>query len=417
MNNNPPRALPPRLDRRRRRLVILAGPHKSASTWVQHFFFQHASPETSTALRGPRNMRKPAFQNWTWPQVNNGKGFAALVIEDESSQSSLILQSIREAWNANTSSSSRPTTTNNIVLGSEELDRFGTTPSTHRNGIRAIFQIINATTTTTDQDLSSSPPSTQIVVNYRRPRRDQWISIWKEVTAGGHNSTKSYQDFMCSPENYIDKWELLDCVANPFGLVQALLQQQQPHWKVDLMDVQGISGAGKDIAHATACHVLGDIPCGENGQVQGVGDVNKDMRNQRSGDPNLTPQQLDDMERLLQQRDCAYREQFLQYQELGVLGIHFGDTIWDGCDPNKQSNRDLFVNTTLLFELLQRQVGCGKNSTGPTIGDLKKESLSKADLHFFLSGPLAFVVMFFFALYFCKGTHRRMQGRKENKLT
>ena len=183
------------------------------------------------------------------------------------------------------------------------------------------------------------------------------------------------------------------------------------------MDVQGISGAGKDIAHATACHVLGDIPCGENGQVQGVGDVNKDMRNQRSGDPNLTPQQLDDMERLLQQRDCAYREQFLQYQELGVLGIHFGDTIWDGCDPNKQSNRDLFVNTTLLFELLQRQVGCGKNSTGPTIGDLKKESLSKADLHFFLSGPLAFVVMFFFALYFCKGTHRRMQGRKENKLT
>ena len=153
-------------------------------------------------------MRKPAFQNWTWPQVNNGKGFAALVIEDESSQSSLILQSIREAWNANTSSSSRPTTTNNIVLGSEELDRFGTTPSTHRNGIRAIFQIINATTTTTDQDLSSSPPSTQIVVNYRRPRRDQWISIWKEVTAGGHNSTKSYQDFMCSPENYIDKWEL-----------------------------------------------------------------------------------------------------------------------------------------------------------------------------------------------------------------
>ena len=351
--------------------MVLAGPHKAASTWVQRFFFLHASSHP------PRSRRLPAFQNWTWPH-HSPKGFAKLVTGDESSQA-LILQGIREAWNANTSSSSLPTTTNNFVLGSEEFDRVGTTPSTHRDGIRAIFQIINATTTTTtDLDLPSSP-NTQIVVNYRRPRRDHWLSIWKEV-AQNSASNPSYQDFMCSPIDHISLWEILDCVANPFGLVQSLLQQQQPHgvggggllWKVDLMDMQGISRAGKDIAHATACHILGGIPC-ENGRVQGVGDADANVfRNQRSGDPDLTPQQLDDMEWLLRQRDCTYREQFLQCQELGVLSIHFGDTIWDGCDPNNQSNRDFFVNTTLLFELFQRQVGCGNLRMGPTIGELRQ---------------------------------------------
>ena len=400
--NNPPPPPPPSMHRRRRprqRLVVLAGPHKSASSSVQAFFLQHAS--SSSPPSSSNQNRLPAFQNWTWPyqprrrKYQPRKGYAPLVCEDEGFQQ-LILQSIRETWNANTS-----TTTNNLVLGTEELDRFGTTPWSHLDGIRAIWQLRNATTTTpaptrttienenekNDDDDDFSSPNMQIVVNYRRPRSDQWISIWKQLT---RKNQKSYRDYMCPSEQYLRNWEYLDCVANPLGFVDALLQQQQKAaaaaggggrlWTVDLMDMQGISEAGKDISHTIACHVLGDIPC-VDGWVQGVGGGARLVHNQRSGDSKLSPQQWNDLEWILRQRDCTYQQKLLRYQELGVLKIHFGNTIWDGCDPNinhnhsnnSSNNKGLFLDTTFLLELLQQQLGCGKNSTDLSIAEYREQ--------------------------------------------
>jgi hypothetical protein len=98
---------------------------------------------------------------------------------------------------------------------------FGAAPWLHRNGIDdAIQGVYNIT----------QPREFQVVVNYRRPRRDQWISIWKQLT---RSEPKPYSEFICNEnvEEQLRIWKCLDCVANPLGLVQALLQQQ---WGVRL---------------------------------------------------------------------------------------------------------------------------------------------------------------------------------------
>lgn len=103
----------------------------------------------------------------------------------------------------------------NLVLGSEELDRFGKAPWSGRNGIQVIQNLAKLL----------NHPAMEVVVNYRTPRQEQWFSIWKPLSTldaeieGKPDST--YSEWICT--DYDKVWEYLDCVANPLGLVQALL--------------------------------------------------------------------------------------------------------------------------------------------------------------------------------------------------
>ena len=112
----------------RKRLVVLAGPHKSASTSTQSFFLNLASDS-------PSAYKKKAFENWTWPwfdiqnlgkKVPSDKVLSMLVTKrhDEPLKSE-ILKVLSDLWKNNS----------NLVLGTEEFDRFGATPLTKRDGI------------------------------------------------------------------------------------------------------------------------------------------------------------------------------------------------------------------------------------------------------------------------------------------
>jgi hypothetical protein len=353
-------------DDQHRRLVLFAGPHKSASSSVQEFFMKYASSIEE------HQHRHPALVNWTWPynprrrSYQPRKGFAPLVTEGPGFVQ-LLYDTLLDVWGHDdddnrTSSSSYHN--QNLILGTEELDRFGSTPWSHRNGIQAIRGIQNLT----------QASNLQVVVNYRRPRQEQWISIWKQLTRT-KETNNTYADYLCTndPIQKSKLWEYLDCVANPLGLVQALLQQQpqQPpqnnnhnnnHWKVDLMDMQGIATQGLDVAHIIACQVL-QVPCTSEHWLEGI--ERPILRNKKIGDPGLSLEQLDDLEWILRQRDCGYRS-YLQHHP--NLQVHYGDTLWEGCDDDDEIissssfSSSLFVNTTFLLELLQSQVGCGSGS-------------------------------------------------------
>lgn len=328
-------------DAKKNRLVIHAGPHKSASSSTQEFFVRHASDPPNKPKR-----HHPSLSEWTWP-TRKGKAFAPLVIQANSTELEQgIHDSILEAY--------RNSTTHNIILGSEEFDRFGTTLWSHRDGISAIQKLIDLL----------NPDSVDIVVNYRRPRSEQWISIWKQLIKRKRVNLK-YAEYLCRADYQEMLWEYLDCVSNPIGLVNALLEKFAKRARIHILDMKGIEDADRDVPHVLACSILG-ADCTEDDSVRGIG--LSPRLNQKSGDPELTDQQLQDMDWLFLQRDCTYS---IPVQHHESLKIHYEKDMFTQCPDTVNLQ---FRNTTFLLELLQSQVGCGSIPFDEKLKELGLES-------------------------------------------
>lgn len=396
------------LHERPRRLVVFAGPHKSASSSVQEFFHRHASNGDDGRRRWSR---APALDGWTWPSnpkrggmYQPRKAFAVLVNERTRRPDlcRLVHGSVLQALRA------EPST--NLILGTEEFDRFGAAPWSHRDGIGAIRDLVGAVEgqvrevrAASAADAGAAPPpqplSVEVVVNYRRPRRDQWVSIWRQLS---RKDRKAYAQFMCpdrpsgrdnngtttTTEAHWRLWEYLDAVANPLGLVGAMFDELGVGSdggvlsKVHLMDMRGIADAALDISHVIGCRVLGAKPCPNGwlslrqdegggtasaggGAAAATGNTTTALReNEKTGDPELAADQLEDMETLLRLRDCSYQGRMESLQRDGSLQIHLGESIWEDCPklttgPGGSVAPWNVTSTDDILELLQDQLGCG----------------------------------------------------------
>ena len=155
-----------------RRLIIFAGPHKSASSSVQEFFHLYASNHDI-------NRRLPAFDGWTWPwnpkrggKYQSRKAFAVLVNERQTRPElcQKVYGSILRALKEDPSTS--------LIVGTEEFDRFGTTPWSHRDGIAAIRDLMALVQRQVREVEADGTKSTsllcqldvEIVVNYGQER-------------------------------------------------------------------------------------------------------------------------------------------------------------------------------------------------------------------------------------------------------
>ena len=318
-----------------KRLVIFAGPHKSASSSIQEFLVRYMSVNTRPKYRA-------VSQGWKWPKIHSKsvkrvperKVFAKLVSSNDTQLQEDIFKGILDAW--------QQTQTQNIVLASEEFDRFGTTPWSHRDGIKALGNIVDRV----------KPPRLDLVVNYRTPRHEHWISVWKQLTAlANRKNPKServdYKYFICQDER---AWEYLDCVANPLGLVKAL---RSNGWNSTLVDMGGVLDQGLDIAHASACYVL-QLDC-TDGWVNGINRTLV-LLNTKNRELDITGHQMQEMEWLFRKRDCAYASQLENDDGVRILFRH---TLWKDCDFEKDAElHEKLRNTTFLLGMLQAQVGC-----------------------------------------------------------
>lgn len=326
-------------------MVVFAGPHKSASSSVQELFVEYANNEEP---------KHPSLQNWTWPLIKSDlyflprKGFAPLVTAGLEHHPP-IWERLLQIWNEK-SETTGEWVHPNLIWGTEELDRFGKVPWSGRNGLVAIEKV---------WDLLR-PTQLEIVVNYRRPRRDQWISIWKQLTRMDENVT--YSEFLCDDEQYTRLWEYLDCVANPLGFVEALVDFWTPRHNVTihLLDMGGIASGERDVAHVLACDVLG-VECTEDHWLPDFDEPF--IENARSRELELTDEELEAMEWLLQQRDCSYHQRIMKFSKASTtkphLRLHYAEKFWDACEVQNRVSRS-FSNTTYLLQLLQSQVGCGQ---------------------------------------------------------
>jgi hypothetical protein len=320
------------------RLVLFVGPHKSASTSIQNFFVEHASNDYK------HHHRDAAFENWTWPfwpYAMHPNAFAELVINFRKRDAAWhderraeLYYTVGVVWE---------TSGNNVIIGEEEFDRMGYTPFSNRNGLRVLQNLIDFL----------EPPRLDIVVNYRTPRSAHWISIWKQLTQGS-----SYEGLVCGARK---PWEHLNSVGNPLGIVQTLLSKGLLN--VTLIDMGGVERAKLDISHVIACDVL-NVPC-EDGWVEGLNRTGL-RANERNHDPGLTSKQIEEIEWVLRQRDCAYMRSLESYIGNGLTILH-RDTLWRDCDEAPIEIQQQLQNTTFLHFLLQSQIDCGPEDLGTNI--------------------------------------------------
>ncbi|KAL3938363.1 MAG: hypothetical protein SGBAC_006713 [Bacillariaceae sp.] len=310
-----------------------AGELTGASS-VEQFYHNFASgynnAKTSKSLDG-----------WAWPRVQGDLGmknpnferpkvFQYLVTHaDNNKQQELLRTAIRQAYGRSSEG---------IIIGTEEFDRIGETPSSHLDGLEAMGNVVDF--------LRVDQEDVWVILNYRTPRVEQWISYWKHM-----DKDPDYKEFLC--DDYDRVWEMLDTGMNPLGLAQTI--RHETGWNVVLIDMVGVHDLGSDSSHAIACEILGGTDC--NGGF--VADrFNKTYHNnfvEKEFD-GLDESQLDQLETLLRKRDCAYQEKLRN--DHGFYVLH-ESTLWQGCDMKDPNGiYSSLKDTDVLLDLLQSQIGC-----------------------------------------------------------
>lgn len=410
-------------------LVLFAGPHRAASTSIESFFYRaaagHASDDADRTIT-------VGLKDWLWPHINSGvvissnsttivntepldddnnnveandddddsvelpvneeqvaalpyKIFGKLVTEpnDELLQQE-ILEGIRKAWNTNG--------INGVVLGTEWFDKvadeeveeietiiteeddeqrweemsawFKSQALFRRNGgLLAMKKIVDY--------LEIHPRDVTVVLNYRTPRIDQWISIWSAVEASlpdiddadtvknddvVENGQQRYAEWLCNKDLKYDIIELLATQMNPLNAAEAFVREG---WNVKLIDMGGVNEARREISHVIACDVLtghcndGQLFCHK---------TDHPSENELSGDIfELSTEAKLQAETLFQYRDCAFQETLESSQNFEIL---YKSSIWSECDVNstdptaKETYAKLKQHSSALYMALLSQVEC-----------------------------------------------------------
>lgn len=133
----------------RKKVVFFAGPHKSASTSVQEFFYNYAAGWTQANPQGI------ALKYWRWPRIEDYgyKVFNKFVTEANNIRlQTQVLHGVQTSYDDSK---------NGLILGTPYFDQIG--PDATYNGLDAMLKITN-------QLEIDDPRDVTVVLNYRTPR-------------------------------------------------------------------------------------------------------------------------------------------------------------------------------------------------------------------------------------------------------
>jgi hypothetical protein len=250
------------------------------------------------------------------------------------------------------------TSSRGLVIGGDEYDRVGNTIWSNRNAIKAISDV-SAATQIANEDIT-------IVLLYEHPRVEQWLSIYThKITATeiGNDSTfkDAYEEFLCNPDTYDERFETLETAMNPFKLATTYLKAGA--YNVVMIDLDGVRDAGLMIEHVIGCEVLGGT-CSNAGWLDTL-ESESFMKYQKSDDEathpfhSLTPNDVQDLERLLRLRDCNYQNILKDHPNFSIL---YEKSIFKSCPT---TTNDVVVtdlqDTTKLFNAIQSQKNCNND--------------------------------------------------------
>lgn len=341
-----------------KKLVIFAGPHKAAATSVEAFFYQYASGHSRYGPDGhllTSAERKKTFglRYWMWPRVTGKvanetdvdapyKIFGRLVTDhDNDLLENEIMDGIRRAWDTEG--------LEGVVLGSEEFDQVDGSEGIgvlRYDAMNALRKIVHA--------LEVPPSDVYLVLNYRTPRLDHWASIMAHTSTQqiqSDNFDTEYQNWMCDIDHREMHMETLATQMNPLNAARAFLKEG---WKVQVVDMQGVIEAGRDISHVVACDIV-TARC-EGGAVLNHKADNPHHNALDVKFTSLTEEQRMEAELLFRSLDCSYMDELQENHNFGIIYNH---SLWTECDPAKSAiYKKLQEDPTYTYKALLSQLEC-----------------------------------------------------------
>eukprot|EP00934_Nitzschia_sp_Nitz4_P008258 Nitzschia sp. Nitz4//scaffold63_size106090//58301//59884//NITZ4_004394-RA/size106090-processed-gene-0.127-mRNA-1//1//CDS//3329555987//8248//frame0 len=374
------------------KLVMFAGPHRSASTSVEQFLYSAAAGHSTD---DPDRKSKVGLKEWIWPHIDYGvaiesnetdvevgddrpfKLFGKFVTEPTND---LLQHEVLEGLRA----ASIIPGVKGMVLGTEWFDQVaggGDDSSKALKFEQLIQEKIEEMDAEADHPLAHVAPhqyhnegltamkkivdylefhaeDVTVVINYRTPRLDQWASLWAshisrtsrgDLTA----ATENYTAWLCNPELYDDFISLLATQMNPLHAAEAYLAEG---WKVKLIDMGGVEADNREVTHVISC----DILTGEcnDGQLFCHRTDNPHEEETSADLEDLSTSQKKDAEALFRNRDCAFERALTKNPNFEIL---YKDSIWSECSRsliNEQMYAILKEKASVMYMALLSQVRC-----------------------------------------------------------
>ena len=292
-------------------VVILPGPHMTATTSIQMCMVQWTMAKTGdpllddwlwavpdpTAFKKHNLISQGAIKNFSplFGLLSGQRAFVFQQAHQALSQHAMKIykEPMMEAWKNG----------KRIVYGSEEMD-FVTSdlesvdPDKIMNGV---FDILPWN----DENRKLSKGDIEAVVLHKGSRIDHLLEIWQEVEL----DSNSFRDFLSKREDILSS-------VDGLGLAWQYLARGV---RVSVVDTSGVDGmADNNICHAVSCDVLG-VPCsfGMVDSVQWSGkDVSKgthDMQGYPPGDLGLSQDEMQRIDEIMNEYDCGLQRKLEKF--------------------------------------------------------------------------------------------------------
>lgn len=281
-----------------------------------------------------------SLQYWRWPIFDESAGakqYGNLVQnKDDTKYMNKALDEIQAKFEDSE---------NGVFLGTEEFDQVG--PDKFLDAMPVMEAIVDR--------LQVDHKDIKVILNYRTPRVDQWISVWKH--AGEEYAGASYEDFMCQAHaNEKDKKYRLSMIGaemNPLGAAKVFLERG---WQVALMDMGGVEKAGKHIVHTIGCDVL--LAWCDSGVLHSLADYLPQKNAVEKDFNELNEEETAKIDKLFQYRDCSYQGDLQSYIDKGQMEVFYQDSLWEDCSDNSDYYKKFKDNTAMMYNALLGQLEC-----------------------------------------------------------
>mmetsp|Transcript_61190 Transcript_61190/g.73600 ORF Transcript_61190/g.73600 Transcript_61190/m.73600 type:complete len:415 (-) Transcript_61190:943-2187(-) len=278
---------------KKQRFVLLAGPHKTASS--------------ETQLLITKLSKTNLTENFVWPRTPNGniyfKQYAGLInnliheanntqTEKKKKSKLFYTNEFRSLWHQKKS----------IVIGAELLGTVSISPQFGENLIDGLLAMMpweeNGNDANNVYKNHFSKDHITVVLNFRMSRFDHLYSVSNQRKKM-MKSKETFHDFVCSSNCSAPRYKLDLPVINT--LAQAA-QFRRKGLNVVVIDMEGVARDGLDATHTVACEVL-DLPC-LNGEVKAK-PIEK-VFSPKEKKITVNNEEREKLEKILQSLDCSY---------------------------------------------------------------------------------------------------------------
>jgi hypothetical protein len=309
-------------EHQQQRIILLAGPHKTGSSSSQII---------------ARHFARLLKNSWNWidpPEVND----VTTLLKRKQMATLMFTLTNRSTYRMKRSTNSSEMLTMyrteirkqlelglNILLGSEEIDSVAKSPD-------ALDELLTIFPAEACKNIS-------VVITYRAPRIQHLMSLWKQLL-----EESTFYDFL----HYPIPFHMIDSLS----LVDAFLKRG---FQVYMLDLAGMSSLGYEMHSVLGCDLM-KLPCDDTKiplSLKSRPEILSLMRNKQNvrqsrAELNVTESQLEKMDDVLRNYDCAFQG-LLEHEDLTVLyNDQFGRNM-----RNCGVNSNISMSTSELLSSLQ----------------------------------------------------------------